>query len=104
MFEKEIAMLLGLLQKIRRNQFENCDMEKNCFLLDVNPNTVQSKSNSNEGYSWMKRYIDEDFMKEKSSAILTVCDLIKIWSDYYGHLVANFYPERFGQECVKVLK
>ena len=47
-------------------QSENADMENFHFLFKVNPNTVKAKYKSDEGYSWIKGYIDAIFMEEKS--------------------------------------
>ena len=104
MFEKQIAMWLGLLQKSHRNKIENDDMENDYFLFEVNLDTVQTKYNSNEGYSWIKGYIDADFIQEKMLEILIVSSQIKFRSDFYCQVEVYIYCERSAPEYVKILK
>ena len=47
-------------------QSENADMEKIHFLFEVNPNTVEAKSNSDEEYSWIKVTLMRFLRKRKS--------------------------------------
>ena len=89
MYESQSTMWISLPLKNHRNRMKNYDL-----LNDVDSNNVHKKSNSNEGYSCTKGYIDE-----KISEILVASDQIKLQSDTSGHVVANF-----NFEHVKVLK
>ena len=83
----------------------DADDDIDVYYRQVSQDVVYSKSFSSsvkvdEGYSWIKGYINEDFMFKTN--LKKIPDISTVRSDFYNYDIANLNSENFGQILVKV--